>query len=152
MPGSRNTIYLVLVSCFALLLTIGIWILKFGRSLDEMYGDEGLLQRQQDFYHEVMAGDKAMKSGRYEEAQRRYEAALTIAESTTFKTIKYNWDSDMCIALLGVGDSLVAQQRFEEANDYYGKALDIRRQYFEVSHPAIIEILGRITPKGKRLP
>ena len=123
-PRCRLRTLTIGIALLALVLAASVFVLRtiseLDAALNDFYGPDGVQAREKKFSNEAQAGDNALRLGDYVEAEARYRSALDLKTSAGYNDISY--------ILVGLADSLVAQDRDDEVEPLYRRALEIREK------------------------
>jgi len=131
---------MVAIAVLAPVFAAWAWLEDLNRSLRAFYGPGGPIALRTQFYQELGSGSQALRQGDFDAAERRYKAALKLAETSQSKDDQTGW-YDVPAGLIGLADSLAGRGHFDEAEPLYMRALAIRKEAYGWDNPGVAEVL-----------
>jgi tetratricopeptide (TPR) repeat protein len=116
----RTTMVVVALSAFA--LGLSVLGLRISTALDEFYGSEGVLARDEMAKDELRFGAEALRELKFAEAEKRYRRALDLQSSLP----QPDGGRDTSEAVAGLAEAVANQNRDYEAEELYRRSIEIR--------------------------
>jgi tetratricopeptide (TPR) repeat protein len=142
-PRFRLRTLMIVIGSLAMVLAASVFVLRtisgLNAALEASYGPDGVQAREKKFSDHMQAGNNALRRGDYVEAEARYRSALDLEAYRGYNGISY--------VLVGLADSLIAQDRDEEVEPLYRRALELREKIgtdprsWRIEHLRIAETL-----------